>query len=235
MSTPAIKVLGTYGVRSHGVYVTPASRMVRGLIAVFASNANRRVSSFTLCDALWENPSKSAHANLRTHIAQLRSLLRGHLCSITTHRGAPGAYSLQVTSEQLDLSYFRYLIQNARSLRSTRVDEAMALYESALDLWWGDHEGTLPGTVAMRTLTTDWSLEYGRALETYADLAIAQGRTGKLLSHRYAHTMRHPDHSSALSRLEAAIAADGRTTLADLPADLMLEVYTSTGDPRTAG
>lgn len=222
---PDIKVMGSIGVRRRGVHITPSSRMTRGLLAMLAADANRRIGSSTLCEALWDDPPRSAQPNLRSYVSQLRTLLRDHDCAIVTHQGSPGAYSLRIASDQLDLSRFRNLAERARRASRDRPEQAMDSYESALNLWRGDHDGMLPDTVTMRTLSTGWELEYGRALERYADLAIANGRTGTLITHLYAHTWRHPDRPGAVSLLKAAIAGRADAALADLPADVAMDVY----------
>ena len=234
MSPPEIRVLGTCGVLSNGTYAIPASRMVRGLITVFAADTNRMISGATLCRALGDDPPESAPSNLRTHISRLRRLLAEHSCSIVTRRGTPTAYSLRIAEDQLDLSRFRQYVQKARNLSAACTDDAMVMYESALDLWRGGVEGGLPDTVTVQTITTGWNMEYVRALETYAELAIALGRTGKLVDHLYAHAMRCPHDPNATRLLMSAVAADGRTSVTDLPVDLQVRINSTIGEPTPA-
>src|SRR5919201_5110758 len=84
----------------------------RGILAVLLLNANQVVSSVRLIDALWEErPPSTAVKARQVYISQLRSKL-GKERLVTK---APG-YLLRIAPDELDLSRFEELFEQARKL-----------------------------------------------------------------------------------------------------------------------
>ena len=73
-----VQVLGPVRIQHGGELIVPSPRMARLLLGTLALRANSSMTVQAVRDALWtERAPKSAAANLRGYLAELRRLLSG--------------------------------------------------------------------------------------------------------------------------------------------------------------
>ncbi|AVT29443.1 hypothetical protein C6361_08000 [Plantactinospora sp. BC1] len=113
----------------------------RAMLAILLLSANERVSLDRLVGELWDQPPRSAVANLRTYASGLRRLLSelegGAADDDRLVAGAAG-YRLRVDPEELDLHRFQSAVELGRAALD-RGDPATATaqFRAALELWRG--------------------------------------------------------------------------------------------------
>jgi DNA-binding SARP family transcriptional activator/Tfp pilus assembly protein PilF len=130
------RLLGELDVTVEGVTVHLNGKQ-RATLGVLLLNANRMVSIDRIADAVWgERLPAGATARVRMLISELRKALGPAGSEVIVTR-RPG-YVLRVLSGQLDLEQFESHIHQAREAeRQGHVDDAIASYDAALDLWRG--------------------------------------------------------------------------------------------------
>lgn len=171
-------VLGPLRIHSADRTVVPRRRMACLVLGVLALRPNTEVSADRLTDCLWDGrPPASAPSNLRTHVAELRRLLR------TADRDGPsiqsmhGRYTLRVTSDQLDALRFDGLLREGRrALAGGRPEVAAERLKRAVGLWRGP---VLDGLVVPDAVRHEVERLAGQRIEAIEDwiearLAIGQ-------------------------------------------------------------
>src|SRR5215211_1168086 len=126
------RILGPLEVVAGGEVVPLGSRKARALLALLLLRVNEVVSTDRLLDDVWgERPPPTA--TLHNVVARLRKTLGSELIVSRPH-----GYMLQLAPDQLDLSRFERLVEEARGAnrqgRAERLREALALWRGpALD------------------------------------------------------------------------------------------------------
>ncbi|MFI5753670.1 tetratricopeptide repeat protein [Streptomyces sp. NPDC051569] len=141
------RLLGTLETTVEGRPVTLTGRQ-RALMSVLLLRANRVVPVDRIADSLWgESLPASAAARVRALIAEVRRALGPHGQERVVTR-SPG-YLVNVCPGELDIDEFEVLVGEARrAARGGRHEEAIALYERALELWRGEPFPDLNGPAA---------------------------------------------------------------------------------------
>lgn len=127
----------------------------RLVLAILVLNADRLITADQLIDALWEQPPRSARAQLHNLISRLRRRLRVGDDRLIVSR--PVGYELTLESHELDLLEFRELTERGRRA-AAGGDHARAVtaLAGALSLWRGP---------ALADLPDEWVGEIRRALD----------------------------------------------------------------------
>jgi predicted ATPase/DNA-binding SARP family transcriptional activator len=135
-------ILGPLQVWAEGRQIAIPAAKHRTILAILLLQANRVVSSQRLVQLLWgEDAPETAANTLQVHVSQLRNALEpGHRSGspydvVVTQ---PPGYLLQLGPDELDLSRFKALVDNARVAKSHgEWQSAAKLLRSGLELWRG--------------------------------------------------------------------------------------------------
>lgn len=171
-----VRCLGAFELRRGGVLVTPEMvrrRKALTLLKVLLVHAGRPVSCEALGEALWPGASPGlAAGRLHVVVHALRRVLEpgGPARRASFVRSTHDAYRLEAGgSFWLDVSAFEAAVARGRSAeRSGALDEAIAAYEAAADLYRGHLLEDEPGA--------DWcELERGHLREMLLDVLTGLG------------------------------------------------------------
>ena len=181
-----VRVLGDLEVVAAGEAVDIGGPKPRALLAHLVAAEGRPVPVEQLIDQMWgERPPAQVVASLQSYVARLRRALerdpRRPAQRLRTHAGA---YSLDVTADEVDARRFVALVRDARARAATDPDAAVELYEEALALWHGDAYTALPGP----------------ALEAEAT-RLAEMRLGAV-TQMWELRLRRGEHAEAVAELE---------------------------------
>ena len=173
------------------------------MLAALLLSANERVSLDRLIGELWDQPPRSAVANLRTYASGLRrslSELSGGAAGGDRLVASAAGYQLRVDPEELDLHRFHTATELGRAaLARGDHSAATARFRTALDLWRGrPAEDVRPGPelAARITLLEEQHLSLVEDL-MQARLALGEHAsvTGELrlliTAHPYRERLRH--------------------------------------------
>lgn len=135
------RLLGRLSVGEPDREVVLREKYVRVLVALML-NANHPVSRSALLDAGWSADDVKG-AQLDKAINAVRDLLRGigRQADLLTHVGI--GYQLRVPAEQIDVLWFKQLVEDADAAADGQPAEEIRLLRAALDLWTGPQ--ILPG------------------------------------------------------------------------------------------
>lgn len=210
----SVLVLGRPAVSAGGVLRHPARRRVRVLLGVLALRANRALPLDQLIEALWpEHPPPSAAANVRSHLAELRGLLRA------ADPGQPGiastrdGYVLAAAPERVDVTLFQRLVLEGHALRRHGAHPAAVRSLSrAVGLWRGQVMAGVPVPDLVRPDVTVLDEQRLGAIEELAGARLALGRHEELVPTLAGLVVEHPLRERLWHHLVAALAASGRRT-----------------------
>ncbi|TQS46212.1 AfsR/SARP family transcriptional regulator [Cryptosporangium phraense] len=185
------------------------------LLALLLAREGRLVSTADLIDLIWEDDAPSSALNVvHKYIGALRRLLEPSLPprgtgSYLLRRG--NGYLLAAGASRLDLTAFRALIRTADVSRAAghRAD-ALDRYVDALRLWHGSTSDALVGGTAASSIATALDGEFYDACAAAAELAIALGQPGRVLSSLRMAAGMAPLHEPVQAGLVTALAADGQ-------------------------
>ncbi|MFC0100672.1 BTAD domain-containing putative transcriptional regulator [Micromonospora marina] len=178
-------------------------------LAVLVLHGGQLVTVDTLVDELWpDDPPRSALANVRTYVGNLRRTFDRHQGPILVRLS--GGYRLDVADERVDVRRFEHLTGEAASAWSDgqhkRVDELLSHGER---LWRGPLVAGLrvgPVLTARRAALEEQRLA---ATELRARLDVALGRTRAAIALLTDHVNSHPYREQAHLLLASALKADG--------------------------
>lgn len=210
----AVLVLGRPVVRGGGVVRHPARRMARVLLGVLALRANRALPLEWIIEALWPGrPPASAAANVRTHLADLRRLLRdagpGQPGIVTSRDG----YVLVAPPDGVDVTLFQRLLVEGRELLGR--DGALAAagcLARAVGLWRGPVLAGVPVPEVVRPDVTVLDEQRIGAIEDLVGVRLALGLHDGLVPALAGLVVEHPLRERLWRHLVAALAAAGRRT-----------------------
>ena len=190
----------------------PRRRMTGLVLGVLALRPNAGVPLDRLTDWLWHgSPPASAASNLRTHVAELRTLLR------TPDGGGPsiearqGRYTLRVTTSQLDALRFAALFEDGRrELAAGRPEVAVDHLQEAVALWRGP---VLDGLAVPDELRHDVERLAGQrieAIEDWVEARLAVGQHAWLAAELDGLVEQHPLRERLWGQLMTSLYAVGR-------------------------
>ena len=177
--------LGPVCLDRDGVLVkVPAGRLT-AVLSVLLVQANHRVSTDSLLDALWGERLRDQNAQtLESHLWRLRKLLEpqhraGQPYSTLLHNAH--GYQLLAATDQVDSLWFVQLAGQARDLMvSDQPERALSRCEQALGLWRGrpwapqsDAEWAAPAAARLEELRGDVAYQRVDALLALGQLPLA--------------------------------------------------------------
>jgi DNA-binding SARP family transcriptional activator len=185
-----VRILGTIEIRTDGQVRVPQRRLARVLLGALALRPNTPTPLEWIVDALWTGkPPRSATANIRSYVAELRRLLRTGVRPDGGPEHGPriesscGRYTLAVTPASLDaLRFDGYLAEGLKALAASRPGVAAGRLRLACGLWRGPLlDGTaIPNAVASAAATLeDQRLD---ALEAYVEARLELGQHAEVVS-----------------------------------------------------
>ncbi|MFC4122792.1 AfsR/SARP family transcriptional regulator [Nonomuraea zeae] len=199
-------ILGTIRLNGPGGRIR-LSRKQRAVIAVLLLHPNATVSTERLIDALWDDPPRSAVANVQTYVHQLRRSLEGSGLWLGTEGSG---YACEVPPERLDLLVFE---EGARRARKERVDGDLVAaereYAAAVALWRGTPAEDVPlsGAVAPRITELEEHLAVSRS--EWIDVRLALGHDD-LVAELRTLVAAHPLRERLREQLVVALHRSGR-------------------------
>jgi DNA-binding SARP family transcriptional activator len=170
-------------------------RKQRTVLSLLLLRTNAAVSTDALVEAVWgDEPPARATATLQVYVANLRRLLAVDSDDRQDHRlvREGDGYRLRTDEEEIDVSRFRRLVEEARAARS--CDDPMRasfLLRAASDLWRGP---AFPDLADRQLIPEVAALEEQRlsALEERVDADLAAGREDQVVDELAALVARYP-------------------------------------------
>ena len=183
-------VLGPVEATHGGRTLRVGSGRERFVLAMLLLNADRLTSTDWLIDKLWEDPPRSARAQLHNMIRNLRSRLSGGADAMIVTR--PLGYELRLGSHGLDLLEFRRLVAGGRQAAADGDHPlAAAMLGEGLSLWRGPALADVADGLAagMRQTLHEERLA---AAEARLDAWLALGRCDDVLDEVAELAAEHP-------------------------------------------
>ncbi|GAA0918351.1 AfsR/SARP family transcriptional regulator [Nonomuraea longicatena] len=148
----------------------------RTLLATLLVRAGHVVPVRSLVAEVWpEQPPRSAVANLRTYLMQLRRRLRP-VRGLERLVTADAGYLLRVEQGELDLHRFETLTAaGRRALAARDLGAAQDAYTRALELWDGTAAEDVPAGPMLREVVARLTDRYLYAVEEHAEIQLALG------------------------------------------------------------
>jgi DNA-binding SARP family transcriptional activator/tetratricopeptide (TPR) repeat protein len=183
------RLLGPLTVTRDGAAQSLGGPKQRALLAALLLTPNRRVPLARLVSLLWENPPRSAIANLRTYATGLRRLLGDRIVA------SDGAYQLATAPGESDVERFTGLVARGRAhAANAEPAEAWSCLEEALGLWRGtcgdDLTHDTPLSRHLRALDEEHLLVVEECLQARLDLGEDQPLVAVLRSQLSDHPTR---------------------------------------------
>lgn len=173
-----LRILGPVEIRRAGQLLVPRRRLTRVLLGMLALRANVDVSREWIIHGLWHRrPPRSAEANLRTYIAELRRLLAWTAQDGPHIESAHGSYQLVTGTTGLDALLFDcYTSEGRQQLAAGRYAAAAERLTRACGLWRGP---VLDGTTIPEPVAVAASMLEDRRLDTIEDCVDARLAIGQ--------------------------------------------------------
>ena len=203
------QLLGPLAVESAGEGVRLGGLRQQTLLTMLLLEANQVVHLERLIDAIWnQSPPASARNQVRICVSGLRRQFatKGG-GAIETH---PVGYRIRVAREALDVYRFIDLAAGGRvAACEGRLDKAVALLRSALDLWTGPIAAGLDSALVQATAV---KLQEDRIslLEDCFDLELQLGRQRRIVGELTSHISEHPFREKLCSQLMLALYQSSR-------------------------
>ncbi|MBA2461623.1 MAG: AAA family ATPase, partial [Actinobacteria bacterium] len=216
------RVLGPLEVEVHGGLLPLGGVKQRILLAALLLEANRVVSAERLLGALWpEGPPPGGSKALQMHVSQLRKTLEqavpgGSGRELIATR--PPGYLIALERDELDLSVFERLVNEARS--GAAIDTAAA-WRRALGQWRGPPLADLYAEPFARAEIARLESMRLDALEELFESELACGRHHDLVAELEGLAAEHPLRERLRGQLMLVLYRSGRQAQA-------LEVYQDT-------
>ncbi|WP_436500539.1 AfsR/SARP family transcriptional regulator [Actinokineospora sp. HUAS TT18] len=204
-----ILILGRPVVRSGAAEVRPGRRMARALLGMFALRANRVLGSEWIVDGLWPvRPPRSAAANVRSHVAELRRLLGPVGPRIET---SGDGYVLLARPDDVDATLFGQLVAESHRHRDAGAAVAAAdCLTHALGLWRGTVLEGVPVPEVVRSDAAVLDEARGCAAEELGDLRLALGQHHDLIPALTGLVIDYPLRERLWHQLMLALVRTGR-------------------------
>lgn len=207
-----VQILGPVKVQ-HGLQtLTPTPRLARVLLGVLALRANRTLSVDWIRDALWADQApRSATANLRGYLAELRRLLRPALPAGVSIETSAAGYCLRAVADTVDVLLFESLAAEGRRLLTEgRHQLAAERLTRAVGLWRGP---VLDGSAVPELIQPEVRvLEVKRldAVEDSVEAQLALGRHRELVPELTMFLAQWPLRERLSGQLMLALCRSGR-------------------------
>ncbi|MEU4696816.1 AfsR/SARP family transcriptional regulator [Nonomuraea dietziae] len=171
------RLLGPMRIQVNGSPVKITAPKQRTVLAMLLARAGHVVPIRSLVAEVWdERPPRSAVANLRTYLMQLRKLLHevgAQEWLVTSDVG----YLLRVGPEEFDLFEFEALSARGRQALARRdLGAAEEAFTRALALWDGTAAEDVPLGPTLREVVARLTEHYLGVVEEHADVQLALGK-----------------------------------------------------------
>lgn len=173
------RLLGPLLVQAGDSPVRIAAPKQRTVLALLLARAGHVVPVRSLVAEVWdERPPRSAVANLRTYLMQLRKLLPPAADPAAERLVTLDAgYLLRVEPAEFDLFAFEALSARGRQALARRdLDTAQDAYTRALALWRGTAAEDVPAGPTLREVVARLTDQYLSAVEEHTEIQLAQDR-----------------------------------------------------------
>ena len=172
-----VRVLGDLEVVVDQQAVDLGGPKPKALLAQLVAAEGRPVPVEQLIAQIWgDDPPARVEASLQSYVARLRRALepdRDPRLPAQRLRTHAGAYSLALTSDDVDARRFVALVREAKTRATAEPDAAVQLFDEALSLWRGDAypnlssstleaEATRLAEMRLGAVTQMWELRLGR-------------------------------------------------------------------------
>ncbi|MGV9777622.1 AfsR/SARP family transcriptional regulator, partial [Streptosporangium sp. NPDC003464] len=149
----------------------------RTVLAMLLARAGYVVPVRSLVAEVWDEPPRSAVANLRTYLMQLRRLLPPSADPAVERLVTSDAgYLLRVAPAEFDLFQFEALAAHGRQALARRdLVAAQNAYTRALALWRGRAAEDAPLGPTLREVVARLTDQYLSATEEYTEIQLALG------------------------------------------------------------
>lgn len=179
----------------------------RAVLATLLMHPRVVVSTERLIAAVWDDPPRSAVANLQTYLSQLRHALRGTSLRLRTESSG---YVCELPPGQLDLLAFEEAVRRARKAREAGERQAAErAYGEAVALWQGSpaEDARLGGVMAARIAELEEQLVLARS--EWIDVRLELGRDD-LVAELRTVVDAHPLRERSWAQLMLALHRSGR-------------------------
>jgi predicted ATPase/DNA-binding SARP family transcriptional activator len=211
-----LAVLGPLEVSRGGQPLDVGGSKQRTLLAALALEANRVVSDGELVNILWgDDPDEGTIDALRVHIHRLRRTIEqngdsGPAEGRLVVRSLTG-YSLVLKLDELDISRFRALINEARTAALRGSDaHALSLFDQALALWRGPVLGDFGDAPFVATQRIRFDKLRLEAFEDRFDVCLRLGLHRENVSAMEALAEEHPLRERLQAQLLLGLYRCGR-------------------------
>lgn len=195
----------------NGVEVPIRGKRLRALLSILVLHANRVVPLEQILDGIWpDDPPKSAIANVRTYVCQLRSILNDG--SEDQLQSLMGGYRLSVAPDEVDFRRFEALAEQGHELWACGSALAAAdLLGQALSLWRGDPLPDIEIGLRMRAKTIALEELRWQTYATWVNARFAAGERQNLSTGLQEALGERPLDEGLWAALMGVLHASGRT------------------------
>ncbi|MEV4252175.1 AfsR/SARP family transcriptional regulator [Spirillospora sp. NPDC049652] len=209
-----IRLLGPLDIRCKNSILEINGPKRRSILAALVIRANAVVSLADLVLEVWrDDPPPGAENALQAHISRIRASLaawQAHTQAPVSLRTRYPGYLLEVPQRSVDLWQFRQRYTQANALKTTRPEEAVALYRSALALWRGPALQDVPSGPIRDAEVHRLDRERLMVLTGLVELALALGRHLEIIPRLEQLVLDHPLEERLCAQLMVALARAGR-------------------------
>ncbi|SEG98049.1 DNA-binding transcriptional activator of the SARP family [Nonomuraea solani] len=179
----------------------------RTVLAMLLVRAGHVVPIRSLVAEVWdERPPRSAVANLRTYLMQLRKLLPDEERLVTSDVG----YLLRVEAEEFDVFEFEALSARGRqAVARQNLSAAEEAFSQALRLWEGTAAEDVPLGATLREVVARLTDHYLGVVEEHADIQLALGRNAAAVTRLRAVVGQYPLRERLHGQLMVALYRSG--------------------------
>jgi DNA-binding SARP family transcriptional activator/Tfp pilus assembly protein PilF len=205
-------VLGPLRIHSAHGTVAPRRRMTGLVLGVLALRPNAAMPIGRLTDCLWNGrPPASASSNLRTHVAELRGLLRTADGSGPCIESRQGRYTLRANADQLDALRFDGLFETGRrELAGGHPEVAADHLRRAVELWRGPVLDGLAVPDEFRHEVERLAAQRIEAIEDWVEARLAIGQHDRLAVELAGLVEQYPLRERLWGQLMTSLYAVGR-------------------------
>lgn len=210
-----VQLLGCIELRTDTGGRVSTSPAVAALLAALASSPNTFVSDEDVIGRVWDDAAPAYPRNaLYTLATRLRKALHGFGVGEGLSEGdvmrRRGGYVLEIDSTAVDVCRFRALVRQARDAVAREENEqALGLYDEALDLWHGE---------PLSGIRTRWAdglrvtlrHEWRAAVLNSAEAGLRLNRHDEFLPQLHQLVLQHPLDERVAGLLMLALHRSGR-------------------------
>ncbi|UJW28732.1 AfsR/SARP family transcriptional regulator [Saccharothrix sp. AJ9571] len=209
-------LLGPVEVRSAHDRLTVSSLRQRTVLATLLLARGAVVAPYRLVQMVWGDAApKSAEANLRTYVSQLRRRLAGIEGSRQRIVATSGGYRIDVLPAEVDLELFEQCTQTGQeALHAGEDDRAVALFDRGLALWRGQPLANLAWTPAVDAEAQRLIEVRLWAVETCARARLRLGLHAEVIGDLRRLVAEYPLHERLWALLVSALGGTGQQAAA---------------------